>query len=94
MRICVSSDLQWCYPGVNKWEGIRNYLEAADLEPGNVLAIGDGMNDYEMLLNAGVSVAVENAKEAVKDVADRVFASNDEDGVAKALQYYLLRGGE
>lgn len=55
-----------------------------------MLAIGDGMNDYEMLLNAGVSVAVANAKDAVKDVADRVFESNDEDGVAKALQYYLL----
>lgn len=77
--------------GINKWVGIKHFLEAANLEAANVLAIGDGMNDYDMLLNAGVSVAVDNAKDAVKDVADRVFDSNDNDGVAKALQYYLLR---
>ena len=84
------SGSQRCCAGVNKWVGISQYLEAAGLEPGNVLAIGDGMNDYEMLLNAGVSVAVANAKQPLLEIADRVFDSNDEDGVAKALQYYLL----
>lgn len=80
------------HAGVNKWMGISHFLEAAGLEPGNVLAIGDGMNDYDMLLNAGISVAMANAKEPLLDIADSVFDSNDEDGVAKALQHYLLSG--
>lgn len=86
----VDSMLEVVPKGVNKWTGISKYLRQAGLGPSNVLAIGDGMNDYHMLLNAGCSVAMENAKQPVKDIADKVTASNDNDGVARALESEIL----
>lgn len=76
--------------GVNKWVGISKYLKQVGLGPGNVLAIGDGMNDYDMLLNAGCAVAMANAKQPVIDIADKVTASNDMNGVARALESEIL----
>eukprot|EP00892_Ulva_mutabilis_P006781 jgi/Ulvmu1/4475/UM002_0200.1 len=90
----VDSMLEIVPRGTNKWIGISQFLEAAGLEAANVLAIGDGMNDYDMLLNAGTSIAVANAKEPLLGIADRVFESNDDDGVAKALRHYLLNGSD
>lgn len=86
----VDSMLEVVPRGVNKWSGISKYLKQVGLGPGNVLAIGDGMNDYEMLLNAGCSVAMANAKQPVIDIADKVTASNDMDGVARALESEIL----
>jgi 5-amino-6-(5-phospho-D-ribitylamino)uracil phosphatase len=59
-----------------------------------VLAIGDGMNDYHMLLNAGMAVAMRNAKQPLLDIADSVTADNDNDGVAEALVFYLLSSSD
>lgn len=86
----VDSMLEVVPAGANKWSGISKYLKQVGLGPGNVLAIGDGMNDYEMLLNAGCSVAMANAKQPVIDIADKVTASNDMNGVARALESEFL----
>lgn len=86
----VDSMLEVVPRGVNKWTGISKYLNQVGLGPGNVLAIGDGMNDYDMLLNAGCSVAMANAKQPLIDIADRVTASNDMNGVARALESEIL----
>ena len=51
----------------------------------NCMAFGDGMNDLTMVESAGIGVAMANAVDAVKRVAKMVTASNDDDGVAKAL---------
>ena len=56
------------------------------------MAFGDGMNDIPMLLYAGYSVAMENACQRVKEVADFITVSNDEDGVAKVVKTLLLDG--
>ena len=77
--------------GCTKWQGLQRYLKAADLTAKNVLAIGDGLNDFDMLKNAGVSVAMANAKEAVIEVADHITTDNDHDGVAKALLRFVKR---
>ena len=50
------------------------------------MAFGDSMNDAEMLLAAGIGVAMGNAEQRVKDLADQVCESCDEDGVAKELE--------
>jgi len=55
------------------------------------MAIGDSYNDIEMLKWAGIGVAVGNAPPEVKRHADYVTASNDEDGVARALQHLVLQ---
>jgi hydroxymethylpyrimidine pyrophosphatase-like HAD family hydrolase len=57
-----------------------------------VMAIGDGDNDIEMLSMVGWGVAMANATERTKAVADAVTSSNNEDGVAKAIQNFILSG--
>lgn len=58
------------------------------------MACGDSLNDQRMLQLAGVGVAVANASEEIKETADYVTASNDEDGVAKAIEKLALRPAE
>jgi Cof subfamily protein (haloacid dehalogenase superfamily) len=53
------------------------------------MAFGDGLNDYTMIEAAGVGVAMENAVDAVKGVADYITKSNDEDGVASAIYRFI-----
>jgi Cof subfamily protein (haloacid dehalogenase superfamily) len=60
---------------------------------GGVLAIGDSPNDIPMLEAAALGVAMENAAPMVKDAADVVTASNNDDGVALAIERYLLGQG-
>ena len=54
------------------------------------MAFGDGYNDIPMIEYAGFGVAMGNAQDAVKEKAQRVTLSNDEDGVAKAINKYVL----
>ena len=53
------------------------------------MAIGDQANDLELLKASGVSVAMENAIDMVKESADYTTASNDQSGVAQAIYHYL-----
>lgn len=54
------------------------------------MAIGDSQNDLDMLKAAGFSVAMANAGQEVKDAADYVTLSNDEDGVAAVVEKFVL----
>ena len=54
------------------------------------MAMGDANNDIEMLQFAGLGVAMGNASDYVKSLADDVTASNEEDGVARAIEKYIL----
>ena len=54
------------------------------------MAIGDSMNDYNMLKHAGLGVAVANAQPKVLEIADYITASNDEDGVAKVIEKFCF----
>jgi Cof subfamily protein (haloacid dehalogenase superfamily) len=73
-------------PGVNKGTALRRYCEVAGLELADTVAFGDHENDIEMLREAGLGVAMGNALEHVKSVADVVTASNDDDGIALVLR--------
>ncbi|MCI8814994.1 MAG: HAD family phosphatase [Lachnospiraceae bacterium] len=73
----------------SKADGLNKLTEYLHLKPENVLAIGDSDNDLDMLKWAGASVAMGNGNQHVKEVADYVTSSNEEDGVAKALLRYL-----
>ena len=76
--------------GVEKGSSLEVLANRLGLLPEEVMAIGDGANDVRMLEVAGRGVAMGNAKEEIQRVADVVTASNDEDGVAKALEQYVL----
>ena len=73
-----------------KWNGIQMMLEANGILPENAIYFGDDNDDIEALKNCGTGVAMANAIEAVKKVADEVVKSNDEDGVAKWIERKLL----
>mmetsp|Transcript_34668 Transcript_34668/g.89999 ORF Transcript_34668/g.89999 Transcript_34668/m.89999 type:complete len:268 (-) Transcript_34668:105-908(-) len=75
--------------GANKWVGMMVLLDHLGLEPRHVMAIGDGLNDLELVTNAGFGVAMANAVPQVLESADAISSSNDEDGVALAIQRYL-----
>ena len=56
-----------------------------------MIAFGDAENDIEMLQMAGIGVAMGNASPVVKEAADFVTASNEEDGVARAVERFILQ---
>ncbi len=74
--------------GGGKQAGIKNYLEMYNLKPENIIAFGDGENDIEMLKFAGIGVAMGNASDEVKAIADYVTDRVDNDGIKKALQHF------
>jgi hydroxymethylpyrimidine pyrophosphatase-like HAD family hydrolase len=57
----------------------------------NVMAVGDSRNDLMMIKEAGLGVAMGNAQDIVKNEADWITATNEEDGVAKAIQKWVLK---
>lgn len=77
-------------PGSSKGAGLRWLLDYMGIHPGHVLAIGDGENDLEMIELAGIGVAVGNATEHLKDAANAIVGTNDEDGVAEAVKRFVL----
>jgi hydroxymethylpyrimidine pyrophosphatase-like HAD family hydrolase len=58
--------------------------------PEEIMAIGDSLNDIEMIQYAGIGVAMGNARPEVKKVADYITATNEEDGVAQAIEKFVL----
>jgi len=77
-------------PSGNKGDGIARIAEAAGVALGNTAAIGDGMNDIAMLKRVGLAVAMGNAPAEVKAAAGHVTRSNDEDGVAAAIDEIVI----
>ncbi len=75
---------------VNKGTAIDWISEYYNIPMENILVFGDEDNDIEMLKNAGVSVAMGNSEPHIKDIADYVTLTNDEDGVADFIEKYLL----
>ncbi|WP_077328094.1 Cof-type HAD-IIB family hydrolase [Virgibacillus siamensis] len=76
--------------GVNKASALRKLCDKLDITMNNVLAIGDSLNDIKMIQQAGLGIAMGNAQEAIKKVADHVTDTNNQDGVAKAIETFVL----
>lgn len=77
--------------GASKGAALKTLIKDLGVPTQAVMAIGDAENDIEMIQLAGIGVAVGNASQAVKDAADVVVASNDSDGVAEAIECYVLQ---
>jgi len=90
---CILSDkgalAQICHRDVSKSDGLTRLLDRLDGTLADVIAFGDDTNDAEMIREAGMGVAMENAVETVKAVADRVTLSHDNDGIALVLEELL-----
>ena len=74
---------------VNKWTAIEKLIEIMGISKEEVLAIGDNINDQEMIRNAGVGIATGNSSPKIKEIADAVVASNNESGVSEAIEKYI-----
>jgi HAD superfamily hydrolase (TIGR01484 family) len=75
--------------GVNKWTMIAAHCERSELDPERVAAIGDGLNDIELIAGAGLGIAMANADERVKKVATQHTADHNSHGVAFAIDRIL-----
>lgn len=76
--------------GVDKATSLARLLEELKLTKEEMIACGDGFNDLSMIQFAGLGVAMENAQPIVKEHADYITTSNDEDGVAKVVEKFIL----
>ncbi len=77
-----------------KVQAIRELARILDISLNEIVAFGDDKNDIEMLKMCGIGVAVNNAIPDVKDIADCITLSNDEDGVAEWLAINVLKSVE
>jgi hydroxymethylpyrimidine pyrophosphatase-like HAD family hydrolase len=73
----------------DKTHALRHLVELYARQMAHVIAIGDDVNDVEMIRDSGLGIAVANAIPAVKTVAKRQTLSNDEDGVAMVIEELL-----
>lgn len=76
---------------VDKWFAIEKVMELENIKKEEVMALGDNNNDIVMIKNAGLGVAMGHSNEQVKKVADYITVDNNEDGVAKAIEQYVLQ---
>lgn len=76
--------------GVDKAKSLERLLEYLGYTKEEMIACGDGFNDVSMIQYAGLGVAMENAKDQVKEVADFITKSNEEDGVAYVIEKFIL----
>ncbi len=82
--------IQITHPLVDKGIALQRIARKMNLRREEVMAIGDASNDMGMIEWAGFGVAVANAYPAVQEMADAVVPSNDELGVARAIQRFVL----
>nr|WP_041484314.1 Cof-type HAD-IIB family hydrolase [Desulfitobacterium metallireducens] len=83
--------LELIHSEVSKGVALSSLAKRLGVKQEEVLAVGDSLNDLEMIQYAGMGVAMGNARQEVKEVANVVTSTNQEDGVAKAIERYVLK---
>ena len=76
--------------GIDKAKSLSVLLDETGMTKEEMIAVGDGFNDLSMIKYAGLGVAMANAQEVVKENADFITLSNEEDGVAHVVDKYIL----
>ena len=75
---------------VDKAASLDKMLSSVGLSRENVICCGDGFNDVSMIKYAGIGVAMENAQPLVKEAADYITSSNNDDGIVKVIDQFIL----
>lgn len=75
---------------VDKWKAIEFLIKKIGLKQEEVMTIGDNINDKKMIENAGMGIAMKGSTEEILEIAKDITETNDNDGVAIALEKYLL----
>lgn len=76
--------------GITKASGVREVCRLLGIGMHEVIAMGDSQNDIAMIRDAGLGVAMGNAQDEIKQAADVVTATNDEDGVAHIVRKHIF----
>ena len=84
------NNLEFTRAEANKGVGLRKLAEILGVNPDATMAIGDTENDLAIIEAAGIGVAMGNATDAVKARADYVTTTNTKDGVAAAIEHFIL----
>lgn len=74
----------------NKWNAVRDLASMFNIEREEIITIGDQQNDFEMIKYAGLGVAMGNAIDEIKEIADHITDTNDNNGVAKVINKFVL----
>ncbi|WP_064609620.1 sugar-phosphatase [Photobacterium sp. J15] len=82
--------LELMNPNSNKGAGVAKLAEHLNIDASEVICMGDAGNDHHMLKYAGLGVAMGNATEDTKALADHITATNDDDGVAQVIETFIL----
>jgi Cof subfamily protein (haloacid dehalogenase superfamily) len=80
------------HPRANKGDALRELSRLMQVSPSHVAVLGDGENDLALFAHAGLSIAMGNAAPGVAQAADFVTGTNDTDGAAAALDWFVLGG--
>lgn len=75
---------------VDKWQAILYLIEKNNINKEEVIAIGDNINDYQMIQNAGVGIAMGESMPKIKEIANYITEDNNNEGVANALKKYTV----
>ena len=86
----LSNNIEVSHSAVNKGNGLVELGRALGIKQEEIMGCGDGMNDVEMIREAGLGIAMANGVAAVKECADYITGTNNEDGVAKAIEKFVL----
>ena len=76
--------------GIDKAQSLAVLLKEIGMTKEEMIAVGDGFNDLSMIQYAGLGVAMANAQEIVRQNADYITLSNEEDGVAAVVEKFIL----
>lgn len=76
--------------GINKWTAVKMLAEKLGIKEEEIICVGDAGNDYHMIKNAGLGVAMENGFKEIKEIADYITSTNEEDGVGKVIEKFIL----
>lgn len=86
--------LEITHISATKGQALRLLAKVYNIPREKIIAIGDSYNDLSMINYAGLGVAMGNAPQGVKEQANYVTKSNDEDGVAEVIRRFILKGGQ
>lgn len=76
--------------GIDKAQSLERLLDVLELTKEEMIACGDGYNDLSMVKYAGLGVAMENAVLPLRKTADYITSSNNDDGIAKVVEEFML----
>lgn len=88
--ITASTLFEYMDPRISKTYGLRQVMEMHNIDMKELCTFGDADNDYDMILNAGIGVVMANGSEKTKSVADYITDDNNNDGIAKFIEEYIL----